>query len=410
MSDTICCGCGNPGLEIVLSLGKLPLANRLLTFDQLSEPEPRYPLDLAFCASCSLVQLTEIVPPEEMFGEYAYFSSWSTTAVAEAKKLATRMTLDRHLGPDNLVIEIASNDGYLLQHYVDAGIPVLGVDPARNVVEAAESRGVRTVCAFFGAEVAEELKTSWGRADVLHANNVIAHVPNLPDFLQGISNILAENGIAIIETPYVRELVDRVEFDTIYHEHIFYYSLTALHKILRRFGLRIVDVKRIPIHGGSLRVFIGHGKGESGASVQSLLAEENRIGLTSIDYFRGFAQDVEALKLELVRFLEQLKDKGRRIAAYGAAAKGAVLLNVCNIGRETLDFVVDRSTYKQGRYMPGVHLPIAAPERLLEEIPDDVLLLAWNLAQEIVDQQSEYLRLGGRFLTPIPHPRVMEPT
>jgi SAM-dependent methyltransferase len=384
----------------------MALANALIPAGGMGEPEACYPLDVAFCPRCALVQITEVVPPGQLFDEYSYFSSYSSTMVSHAAALVDRLIDERELGPDSLAMEIASNDGYLLQSYVARGVPVLGIEPARNVVPAAEARGVATLCEFFGAEVGERLRASGSRADVLHAHNVLAHVPDLNGVVGGISRVLSRSGVAVIETPYVRDLVERLEFDTVYHEHLYYYSLTSLMAVFRRNGLSIVDVERIPIHGGSLRVFAATGEWVPSSRVSSLLAEEEQLGMGTVEYFRGFAEKVAELRRSLVDLLSGLKSQGRRIAAYGAAAKGTVLLNACGIGAETLDFVADRSAYKQGRFMPGVHLPIVAPERLLEDMPDYVLLLTWNFADEILEQQAEYRARGGRFVIPVPHPSI----
>jgi SAM-dependent methyltransferase len=407
VTGTACLSCRSDQLEVVLSLGKMPLANALLTAEQLTEPEPRYPLDLAFCSSCALVQITEVVPPEELFGEYAYFSSYSSTMLSHARAIAERLLVERSLGPGNLAMEIASNDGYLLQNYVAAGIPVLGIEPARNIAPAAEARGVTTVCEFFGLELAEGLRGKGQLADVLHANNVMAHVPDLNGVLRGIARVLSPGGVAVIETPYVRDLVERLEFDTIYHEHLYYYSLTSLDRAFRRNGLIAAGVERIPIHGGSLRVFAEAGDAQPTGEVAALLAEEWDLGMDRLDYFLGFAARVDDLRRKLRDLLAGLKSRGHRIAAYGAAAKGATMLNACGIGTETLDFVADRSQYKQGRFMPGVHLPVVAPERLIQERPDEVLLLTWNFADEILEQQAAYRARGGRFVIPVPEPRIV---
>ena len=409
MSGLRCRGCAGTDLSVVLSLGKMPPSNALLTQGELGQPERRYPLDLAFCPACGLAQITVSVDPIELFDEYAYYSSYSTTMVAHAGAIAERMAERLDLGPDSLAVEIASNDGYLLQHYVRHGIPVLGIDPARNVIEAARDRGVETRCAYFGADLGEELRSSGNRASVLHANNVLAHVPDVNGVVRGIGRLLADDGLAVIETPYVRDLIERLEFDTIYHEHLFYYSLTALDRLFRRNGVRIVDVERIPIHGGSLRVFAAPAASpaEPSPAVDDLLAEEEALGLATLEYFQGFADRVSDLESQLVSLLASLKERGHRIAAYGAAAKGTVLLNAFGIGPERIDFVADRSEYKQGRYMPGVHIPIVGPERLLTDMPDEVLLLAWNLAEEILEQQQEYRSRGGRFIVPAPVPEVI---
>jgi SAM-dependent methyltransferase len=406
---TSCRGCDAEGLEIILSLGEMPLANALPTLERLNEREARYPLDVAFCARCGLVQLTASVPPEALFTEYPYFSSYSDAVVDNARRLVRRMIEERRLGPTNLAIEIASNDGYLLQHYARADVRVLGIDPAANIAPAAEARGVPTLCAFFGEELADDLRTAGYRADVLHAHNVLAHVPRLDDVLRGIARILADDGVAVIETPYVGDLVEALEFDTIYHEHLFYYSLTSLDAALRRNGLHAVDAERIPLHGGSLRVLVARGDaGAHSPAVDDLLASEARAGMASAAYYRGFAGRVATLCGELRDLLAGLKSRGSSIAAYGAAAKGATLLNAAELPDGTLEFVADRSPHKQGRYMPGVHLPIVAPDRLLEAMPEFLLLLAWNHAEEIVGQQAEYERRGGRFIVPVPVPHVME--
>jgi SAM-dependent methyltransferase len=409
MTGLSCKGCGASDLQIVLSLGKMPLSNALLTQDRLTEPETRYPLDLAFCPACALAQITVSVDPAELFDEYAYFSSYSTTMLEHAEAIVHRMIEEQQLGPDSLAVEIASNDGYLLQNYVRAGVPALGIDPARNVVVAARERGVETLCEFFGGDLAEELRDSGRRASVLHANNVLAHVPGVNGVVRGIGRVLADDGVAVIETPYVRDLVEGVEFDTIYHEHLFYYSLSALDRLFERNGVRVVDVQRIPIHGGSLRVFAASAPTASAPApaVAALLEEEARLGLATLDYFGGFADRVEVLKGQLLTLLGELKDQGHRIAAYGAAAKGTVLLNAFGIGTERIEFVADRSEYKQGRYMPGVHVPIVGPEALLAEMPDEVLLLAWNFADEILEQQDDYRRRGGRFIIPVPTPGLV---
>jgi len=411
--DLFCRACGTGGLEIVLSLGDMPLSNALLTEDQLGQPEARYPLALAFCAHCSLVQITVSIDPIELFVDYPYFSSTASTMVAHAQALVERLIVERSLGPNSLAMELASNDGYLLQFYVQVGISVLGIDPAANVIALARERGIDTREAFFSRALADELRAAGQRASVLHANNVLAHVSDLNDVLGGIARVLADDGVAVIETPYVRDLVDRVEFDTIYHEHLFTYSLTSLTHWLEANAMYPIDVERIPIHGGSLRVIVAspsmvamHAATPSPA-VTELLAEEAAIGLNAIEYYRDFASRVEGAQAALRDLLSRLHAEGKRVAAYGAAAKGATLLNATGLTGEWLDFVADRSRHKQGKYMPGVHVPIVGPEKLLEQMPDYTVLLAWNLADEILEEQAEYRSRGGRFIIPLPVPRII---
>jgi SAM-dependent methyltransferase len=405
---TACRGCGGTDLRVVLDLGDMPLANGLLSADDLARPEPRYPLAVAFCPACYLVQITRTVSPELLFRRYAYFSSVSDEMVEHSRLVASRMLAERRLGPKSLAVELASNDGYLLQHYVNAGVPVLGIDPARNVAEAATARGVPTIAEFFGQELADQMRARGQLADVIHANNVLAHVPELHSFVGGIATILKPDGVAVIETPYVRELVERLEFDTIYHEHVFYYSLSALAGVFSAHGLAVADVERLPIHGGSLRVFVVHAGAQApGAAVTRMLAEEEAVGLRDLAYYETFAARVEELGRELRAFLGEYKKAGKAVAAYGAAAKGATLLNAFGIGTETLDFVADLSPHKQGFYMPGVHLPIVPAEHLLEAMPDVCLLLVWNFADEVLAQQAEYRRRGGKFILPVPKPRLV---
>lgn len=408
MTAVDCRGCGNDAVKVVLDLGMLPLANALLTADDLDRPEPRYPLALAFCQRCYLAQITHTIEPDVLFREYAYFSSVSDEMVQHARRIAERLVDRQGLDSRSLVIEVASNDGYLLQHYAARGIPVLGIEPARNIAGVAEARGIPTIAEFFDVRIAEELRRSGRTADVVHANNVLAHVPDLHGFIAGIATVLKATGVAVIETPYVRDLVERLEFDTIYHEHVFYYSLSALARLFGEHGLVVADVEHIGIHGGSLRIIVTHGEGaRPGPAVQALLDEEVALGLTRVDYFETFAARVDALGADLRGMLADLKGAGRSIAAYGAAAKGAVLLNAFGIGTETIDFVADRSPYKQGRFMPGVRIPVVPAERLLKARPDTCLLLAWNFSAEILAQQHEYRASGGMFIIPVPKPRLV---
>lgn len=408
MSSTTahCRSCSQSGLKDVLSLGKTPLANALLQENDLNQPEPTYPLDLVWCPHCSLVQITETVAPEVLFREYAYFSSFSETMLKHAEELSSEMRDRWQLGRQSLVMEAASNDGYQLQYYQRAGVQVLGIEPARNIAKVARERGIPTVAEFFGIECAQQLADAGRLADVFHAHNVLAHVADLNGFVAGIAKVLKPTGVAVIEAPYAKDLFDHVEFDTIYHEHLCYFSLTALDQLFRRHGLQVIDVRRVAIHGGSLQVHLAPaGRYEPSAAVSELLAEEAD-WVDDEQFYRAFGQRVEQLRRELVQLLTTLKADKKRIAVYGASAKGTTLLNYFRIGREVLDYVVDRSTVKQGRYTPGTRLKIHDPSRLVEEMPDYVLLLTWNFSEEILKQQTEYRQRGGRFIIPIPELKI----
>jgi SAM-dependent methyltransferase len=408
MTDIICRSCDSKAIEPILSLGCMPLANAYVAPCDLDKPEPRYPLELAFCHSCGLVQILETVPPERLFREYPYFSSFSDTLLQHARALAQRIIAERRLTDHSMVVELASNDGYLLRNFVQRGIPVCGIEPARNIANVAEEAGIPTLAEFFTADLAHRLARDGVRADVIVANNVLAHAADLNGFVGGIRALLKDDGVAVIEVPYVKDMIEKCEFDTIYHEHLCYYSVTSLAKLFGRHDLTIRDVERIPIHGGSLRLFVGASRG-SGVTPRAaaLQSEEARWGAASPEFYYGFASRVAAVKAALVALLETLRRSGQRIAAYGAAAKGTVLLNYCGIGTELLEFVVDRSPVKQGRYMPGVHVPIVSPEKIMAARPEYLLLLAWNLAGEIVSQERAYQEKGGRFIIPIPEPRVI---
>lgn len=406
-----CRSCGSERLEVVLSLGNMPLANGLLTEAQCDEPEPRYPLDLAFCPDCALVQITETVPPEAIFCDYPYQSSFSDTNVECARQCVEGVLAERDMGPDSLALEVGSNDGYLLQFYAQRGIPVLGVDPAANIAKVAEERGVPTVCDFFGIRLAEVLVKAGKRADVIHLNNTFAHIVDLNGMVAGLKLVLKDDGVIVIQVPYVKHLIERCEFDTIYHEHLCYFSVTALCGLFQRQGLELADVQTIPDHGGTLRVFARKtgqdSHGEHADSVLAMLREEARLGMGAVEFYLDFARRVRGLRHRLSVLLADIKSAGKSIVGYAASAKGATLLNSCGIGSETLDCVVDRSTVKQGLYTPGSHLPIRAPELLLDTQPDYALLLAWNYADEILGREAEYMRRGGRFICPVPEPKVL---
>ncbi len=404
---TACRSCGGRNLSVFLSLGDLPLSDGFISEAKLGEQEPRYPLDVAFCPDCALVQILETVPPEELFdADYPYFSSFTDTLLQHSEKNVRERIAERRLGPQSLVVELASNDGYLLQYYQAKGIPVLGIDPAPGPVDAARKKGIESLLAFFGQDLAADLVAQGRRADVIHGNNVLAHVADTNGFVKGIATLLQDEGIAVIEAPYVRDLIDHGEFDTIYHEHLCYFSVTALKNLFERHGLFLNRVEPLAIHGGSLRLFVAK-HARPTPSVLEYLEDEQRLGLDRLDYFADFSARVGQIRSELASLLQDLKSRNARIVGYGAAAKGTIMLNYVGIGRDTLDFVVDRNVHKQGRYIPGVRLPIAAPERVLEEQPDYVLILPWNFKDEIMTQQAEYRRRGGRFIVPVPRPAIL---
>lgn len=408
MPETPACrSCGGP-LTTFLSLGDMPLPTALLTPEQLGEPEPRFPLDVAHCADCSLVQILEDVPPKQLFVDnYLYFSSFSDDLLAHSAEHARRLIDERHLGSQSLVVEVASNDGYLLRNFRDAGVPVLGVDPAPGQARAATAIGVPTIAEFFGLELAHLIRREYRPADVIIANNVMAHIPDPNDVMAGIAHLLADDGVVTIENPYVRDLVEKCEFDTIYHEHYFYHSCTSIDRLVRRHGMYLNHVEYFPdLHGGTLRWHVGKQESTS-ATAKDYLVEEQVKGLTALDYYADFGRRVESIRDRLLELLWSLRRHGARVAAYGAAAKGSTLVNYAGIGPDLVDFVVDRNTHKQGKLMPGTHIPVRAPEALLEERPDYVLMLSWNFRDEILRQQAEYLRGGGRFIMPVPTPEVI---
>jgi SAM-dependent methyltransferase len=406
-ADPRCRSCGSSALTRVVSLGDLPLADGLLSADRLDESEARYPLDVALCSDCALVQLLHTVPREELFcADYPYYSSFSDSFVEHARRSVEARIEARKLGPGNLVVELASNDGYLLQHYRARGVPVLGIDPAEGPARAATDRGIPTIQSFFDRELALRLRAEGRSADVIHANNVLAHVPDPNGFVAGMALLLRPGGEVVIEVPYVRDLIEGCEFDTIYHEHLCYFSVTALRALLARHGLRLGRVDPLPVHGGSLRAFATR-EGPEGEAVGRWLDAEARAGRDRPPSLERVAERVEGIRTELRSLLGGLRAQGKRVAAYGAAAKGVILLNYTGIGRELVDFVVDRNVHKQGRFLPGVRIPIRPPEALLDERPDYTLLLPWNLRDEILAQQEPYRRAGGRFIVPIPRPEII---
>lgn len=402
-----CRACGDHDLEVFLSLGNLPLSDGLVGDRPAAVAARRFPIDVVFCAACGLVQILETVPPGELFGDdYPYFSSVTESLLAHSRANVQARIAERRLDAGSFVIELASNDGYLLQYYRDAGVPHLGIDPAKGPVMAARAKGIDTRHAFFGIELAKQLVGEGAAADVIHANNVLAHVADTNGFVAGIAALLKADGIAIIEVPYVRDLIDQGQFDTIYHEHLCYFSVTSLVHLLARHGLHLNHVERLQIHGGSLRLFVEK-PARPTSIVATLIAEEKTVGLDRVDYFRGFADRVETIRAELRELLQKRKAAGRRIAAYGAAAKGTIMLNYVGIDATLIDWVADKNIHKQGRYMPGVALEIVPPSRIADDPPDDLLILPWNLTDELVRQERAFAGNGGCFIVPVPKPRVL---
>ncbi len=408
LKNFTCRSCASSSGHEVLDLGRQPLANNLLPIPpEEAGDEPRFPLIVDVCNRCFLMQLRELVPPVKLFSEYLYFSSFSDAMLRHAREAVEQHAADYSLGAESLVMEIASNDGYLLQYFNQRGVPSLGIEPAANIAKVSQEKGIDTRVEFFSKALAEQLVAEGKQADLILGNNVFAHVPDVNDFVAGIATLLKPDGITALEFPWGHEMVHNLEFDTIYHEHVFYFNAVALVPLFRRHGLEIFRIEKLPIHGGSLRIHACHaGKRAVESSVHGIVEEETSAGATSVGYYENFSRSVDALKKLLLELLANLIGKGHSIAAYGASAKGSTLLNYCGIGRETLSFIVDRSTYKQGKFSPGMHLAILPPEALLEKRPDYTLLLTWNFADEILAQQKEYRDAGGRFIIPVPQPRI----
>ncbi len=406
-----CRFCGAPLSEVFVDLGASPLANSYLEPEDLRKAEAFYPLCVYVCGECLLVQLPEEERPEAIFSDYAYFSSYSDSWLLHARTYAEAMIERFGLGAGHQVIEIASNDGYLLRWLKERGVPVLGIEPARNVAEAAEAAGIPTIVKFFGEATARELVAEGKRADLLVGNNVLAHVPGLNDFVKGLKILLTPSGVLTMEFPHLLRLMAEDQFDTIYHEHYSYFSFATVRKVFAAHGLTLFDVEELPTHGGSLRIFARHTEDASkpvGERVADLLAREEAAGLGELEIYRSFGERVQRVKWGLLRFLIESKEAGKSIAGYGAPAKGNTLLNYCGVRTDFLDYTVDRSPHKQGRYLPGVRIPIHGPDRLRETRPDYVLILPWNLKEEIVEQMADVRSWGGRFVVAIPEVEILE--
>jgi SAM-dependent methyltransferase len=410
VSGLKCRFCGALLEHTFVDLGTSPLANAYVRADALAKPESFYPLHVRVCSDCLLVQLPAVETPEHIFSDYAYFSSWSTSWLEHAQSYAELARQRFALGPSSRVVEVASNDGYLLQYFREVGVPVLGIEPAANVAQRAMERGVETVVEFFGSRLAEALTAQRGRADLVIGNNVLAHVPALNDFVDGLRIMLTPGGAITLEFPHLLRLIEERQFDTIYHEHFSYFSLMTVEQVFRAHDLLLFDVDELPTHGGSLRVYVRHaGDGGPGRShaVDDVLVRESAAGLDRLETYVGFAEQVREAKRGLLAFLIEAKREGKQIAGYGAPAKGNTLLNYCGIGTDFLDFTVDRSTDKQGLYLPGTRIPILSPAALADARPDYVLVLPWNLQDEIVESMAHVRDWGGQFVVPIPTVRVL---
>jgi SAM-dependent methyltransferase len=403
-----CSSCGAPLAHVALDLGMSPLSNALVDAAHLGEPDPLYPLRAYICDRCWLLQVPQVASPAEIFGDYPYFSSVSSTWRNHLRAYAGAIISRLGLGPGDLVVELASNDGVLLKEFQARSIPVLGIEPAGNVAAAARAEGTPTISEFFGATLAKRIRSQRRGADLIVANNVLAHVPDVNDFVHGIGLLLTPSGTATVEFPHLLRTIERAEFDTIYHEHFSYFSLSTADAIFRRHGLRVVDVDELPTHGGSLRIYVRHAEGAvpTGA-VARIVDAERAAGLFSLQGYASLQENAEKVKRDLVKFLTGAKSSGKRVAGYGAPAKATTLLNFCGIGAGLLPYTVDRSPHKQGRLIPGVRVPIHAPERIFETKPDYVLILPWNIAGEVREEMAGIGAWGGRFAVAIPALSVM---
>jgi SAM-dependent methyltransferase len=405
--------CRHCRAQLTLSLadlGATPVANDFLDEKALSGAEPFYPLHVYVCSTCRLAQLQDFLKADALFrADYAYFSSFSDAWLAHARDYAAKMQAMLGLGTESYVVEVASNDGYLLQNFQSVGVPILGVEPSQSVAEAAIAKGIPTQVVFFGVDTAKSIRCKFGQADLIVANNVFAHVPDVNDFAGGFRELLKPDGVVTVENPHLLNLIEQNQFDTIYHEHYSYLSLLAVERVFEKAGLRVFDVEQLSTHGGSLRYFgcLASSKRENGAGLEAVRAMEKAAGLDRDDVYVSYAEKVRETKRALLSLLIKLKREGAKIAAYGAPAKGNTLLNYCGVGRDFIDFTVDRSPSKQGRYLPGTHIPIKRPEAIKDAKPDYVLILPWNLADEITSQMAFIRDWGGQFIVPIPEARIL---
>lgn len=402
-----CRSCGSSRLHQVIDLGMQPLANNLLREEDLKKEEPHFPLEVWVCGDCWLMQISHVVPPVDLFSQYLYFSSFSDQLLAHSRTAVLKHIEQKQLGSGSFVVEVASNDGYLLKNFVEAGIPCLGFEPAANIAEVAQGKGIETRVEFFSETSAAALREERGGADLILGNNVFAHVPDTNGFVAGLAALLKADGWAVLEFPYGVEMIDKVEFDTIYHEHVFYFTLLPLLPLFARHGLEVFHVEHLSIHGGTLRLYAARtGVKPVTESVTDTVAKEKSIGVDGLEYYERFGARADKVRADLIQHLETAAAKGLKIAGYGASAKGSTLLNYVGGAARSLEFIADRSTYKQGLFSPGLHLPIVAAEELERRQPDEAVLLTWNFAEEIMRQQDAYRKKGGRFVIPLPELRL----
>ncbi|WP_417836198.1 methyltransferase domain-containing protein [Thalassospira tepidiphila] len=409
MTTPTCRACGIDLKHTLVDLGLSPLANSYVPRDHADQTDPRYPLHARVCGNCFLVQVDDVVPPSDIFSHYAYFSSYSSSWVEHARKYCEAAAERLDLGKDSFVVEVASNDGYLLKHFVAKSIPVLGVEPAANVAQEAEKKGVKSLVAFFGKETAEKVVAEHGHANLTAANNVLAHVPDINDFVSGFATVLADDGVSTFEFPHLLNLLEKTQFDTIYHEHFSYLSLYAVEKCFEQNGLKVFDVEELPTHGGSLRVWAQKTIGTRPETdrLAALRAKEADAGIATLACYEGFDAKCRKIRDDLLAFLKSAKTEGKTVAGYGAAAKGNTLLNYCDIGTDLIDFVVDANPHKQNTLLPGSHIPVNAPDHLNVAKPDYVLILPWNLSTEIMKDMAHVKDWGGQFMVAIPRVEVI---